>query len=231
MFSPIQNKKVHHYVVEQIQQQIHNGDLKRGDKLPSERDLTEQMQVSRSSVREALRVLEVTGLIESRQGEGNYISGAFENAFFEPLSAMFTLNHGKPRDLFELRSIIEIQACGLAAERITDEQIEELDQVLSNFLNADSEEEKVKYDIMIHHCIAEITDNVLLINMLQIISMMIERFIETNREKILENPQNGDMLIESHKEIVEAVKSRDPLQAQYAMKKHMKMIEDYVNPS
>lgn len=66
---------------------------------------------------------------------------------------------------------------------------------------------------------------------LQIISMMIERFIETNREKILENPQNGEMLIEIHKDIVEAVKSRDPLQAQYALKKHLKMIEDYVNPS
>lgn len=80
------------------------------------------MQVSRSSVREALRVLEVTGLIESRQGEGNYISGAFENAFFEPLSAMFTLNHGNPRDLFELRSIIEIQACGLAADHLHDDR-------------------------------------------------------------------------------------------------------------
>ena len=68
MFSNISSKKVYEQVIEQIQESIFNGELKKGDKLPSERELSEQMRVSRTSIREALRVLETLGVVESKQG-------------------------------------------------------------------------------------------------------------------------------------------------------------------
>ena len=78
MFISVKNKKVYEEVIEQIKDMIYNGILKKGDKLPSERDMVEELQVSRTSVREALRSLEVIGLIESRQGEGNFIKESLD---------------------------------------------------------------------------------------------------------------------------------------------------------
>ena len=73
MFNSISNKKVYEQVIEQIQKNIMDGTFKKGDKLPSERELSEKMAVSRTSIREALRVLETMGVVESKQGEGNFI--------------------------------------------------------------------------------------------------------------------------------------------------------------
>ena len=72
-FKPIKNIKVYEQVIEQIKEMIYQGELKRGDKLPSERELRAQFNVSRASIREAFRVLEMIGLIESRPGEGTFI--------------------------------------------------------------------------------------------------------------------------------------------------------------
>ena len=80
MFSNISSKKVYEQVIEQIQESIFNGELKKGDKLPSERELSEQMRVSRTSIREALRVLETLGVVESKQGEGNFVCSNIKNS-------------------------------------------------------------------------------------------------------------------------------------------------------
>ena len=88
MFISVKNKKVYEEVIEQIKDMIYNGILKKGDKLPSERDMVEELQVSRTSVREALRSLEVIGLIESRQGEGNFVKDSLEKGHIEPPSVM-----------------------------------------------------------------------------------------------------------------------------------------------
>ena len=82
MFSPIKNTKVYEQVIDQIKNMIDEGNLKKGDKLPSERSLVEQLKISRASIREALRALEVIGLIECRQGEGSYIRTNFQDNLF-----------------------------------------------------------------------------------------------------------------------------------------------------
>ena len=77
MFSPIKNTKVYEQVIDQIKEMINEGTLKKGDKLPSERDLAQQLNVGRTSIREAIRALEVIGLIDCKQGEGNYIKSNY----------------------------------------------------------------------------------------------------------------------------------------------------------
>ena len=89
MLSPIKNTKVYEKVIEQVKDLVKSGELKSGDKLPPERDLSEQLQVSRTSIREALRALEMLGLVETKQGEGNFIKTDFENSLVEPLSIVY----------------------------------------------------------------------------------------------------------------------------------------------
>ena len=126
MFSNISNKKVYEQVIEQIQDNIMDGTFKKGDKLPSERDLSETMGVSRTSIREALRVLETMGVVESRQGEGNFICSNIEKSLLQPLSMMFKLNEGSWSDIFELRNVLEIECARLSALRATELDCREL---------------------------------------------------------------------------------------------------------
>ena len=130
MFNSISNKKVYEQVIEQIQKNIMDGTFKKGDKLPSERELSEKMAVSRTSIREALRVLETMGVVESRQGEGNFICSNIEKSSLQPLSMMFKLNNGSWSDIFELRNILEIECARLCSLRATDLDCRELESIV-----------------------------------------------------------------------------------------------------
>lgn len=228
MFKPIKSKKIYEYVVEQIQQMIVNGDLKSGDKLPSERELAERLKVSRTSIREALRALEVLGLIESRQGEGNFIKKSLDNGFFQPLSVMFMLNKDNPSDILELRIAIEVEAASLAARRINDEDIQELEELMDKLIESDDERYSAKYDTEIHYKIASVTKNYLIINLLNGISSLIETFIKNARESILRENEEKDILIRQHRKICDALIERDPDKAASAMREHLIFVNDYL---
>jgi GntR family transcriptional repressor for pyruvate dehydrogenase complex len=85
MFNPIKVTKIYEQIIQQIKDMIADGTLKSGDKLPTERELVEKFNVSRASIREALRSLENIGIVESKQGEGNFIGRNIENILYEPL--------------------------------------------------------------------------------------------------------------------------------------------------
>lgn len=226
MFVPIKNKKIYQYVIEQIQSMVMNGTLKIGDKLPSERDLVEQLGVSRTSIREALSALEVIGLIESRQGEGNFISGNIESNFFEPLSVMFMLNKGNPEDILELRMIIEVEAAAIAAKNIKEEDKEEIRILLDRLANAENDKESAKLDAQLHYRIAEITGNYLIITLLKAVSNLMETFIENARVIILQEENKRELLMEQHKKICNALFEGDSQKVVLAMKEHLKTIND-----
>ncbi|MGF7057608.1 FadR/GntR family transcriptional regulator [Brassicibacter mesophilus] len=225
MFTQIKNKKIYEQVIEQIQEMIMNGTLKKEDKLPSERDLAEMLGVSRTSIREAFRSLEIIGLIESRQGEGTYIKGDLESGIFEPLSVMFMLNKGKSRDVLELRKVIEIEAARLAATRIESSQKDELIQIIEELKNADNEKDSAEIDKKFHYKIAELTGNYLILTLLNAISSLMEAFIKDARLKIMSEAKNRDTLIIHHKEICDAIISNNSDKAALAMKAHL----DYIN--
>ena len=89
MLNPVKNIKVYEVIMEEIKDIVKKGELKSGEKLPSERELADKLEVSRTSVREALKALTMLGLIESKHGEGNFIKSNFENSLLEPLSIVF----------------------------------------------------------------------------------------------------------------------------------------------
>ena len=206
MFSPIKNTKVYEQVIDQIKNMIDEGTLKKGDKLPSERSLVEQLKISRASIREALRALEVIGLIECRQGEGSYIRANFQDNLFEPLSIMFRLEGSKKEEIWELRKIMEVEASGLASKRITSEQLKELKELTQEFIDCDDDEDiNSEIDKKFHYKIAECSGNVLIFNILKTVSTLVDHFIVDARKLIIVHEGNKEILFSQHNEIYLAI--------------------------
>lgn len=233
MFQPIKNTKVYEQVADQIQDMIVNGTLQGGDKLPSERQLAEELQVSRTSIREALRALQIMGLIEVRQGEGSYINQNFEQCLFQPLSIMFMLQKSKPEEIIELRKTIEVETAYLAAKRADDEEIEKLRGIIEQLKvlkDLNDENASVVVDKEFHYCIAKASKNQLLVNVLNVISDLMDKFIKEARGMILIDERNKEVLIHQHEAIFKGLESRDPEAAADAMRTHIKfIIKEYLN--
>lgn len=227
MFTPIKNTKVYEQVVDQIKSMIIDGTLKKGDKLPTERDLAEQLQISRASIREAIRALEVIGLVESKQGAGNFIKESFEESLFQPLSMMFMLEESNPHEILELREVLELETSILAAKKITDEELEVLEVLIKKLKESNDEDQSVIIDKEFHYTIARASRNLLIMNVLHVISQLIDEFIKDARKKILSNVDNREYLIRQHELLFEALKERNSDKAYEATKGHFKMIEDY----
>lgn len=231
MFNPIKNTKVYEQVIDQIKEMIAEGTLKKGDRLPSERSLVEQLQVSRASIREALRALEVIGLVECKQGEGNYIKTGFEDNLLEPLSIMYRLEGSSPNEIWELRKIMEVEAVGLAAKRANDIQLEELRELLQSFDDNEDETFNAEIDKQFHYKLAECSGNILIYNILKTVSVLVEDFIKGARTKILKEKENKKVLFKQHKAIFLAVEKHSSIDARKAMREHLDYAMEYMEKS
>ncbi|MGQ9600403.1 MAG: FadR/GntR family transcriptional regulator [Anaerolineae bacterium] len=128
---PVERTRLSDVAVQQIRDLIFSGQLKSGDQLPPERDLVEQLGVSRSSVREALRTLQGMGLLEVKPGSGAFVSADLGESKVISLWMTWLLEHEHAvLDLLEAREALETRAAILAAERITDEELEHLDRLV-----------------------------------------------------------------------------------------------------
>ncbi len=141
-------------VARRIAELISSGEVAPGDKLPSERDLAEMLQVSRPSVREAMIALEVSGLIEVRTGSGIYVA---EQGAGQPL--MVADDGIGPFEILEMRLLVEPEACALAAERISEAQLAELKALLVAMQQSNGTPEMEAHDGRFHQLIARATEN------------------------------------------------------------------------
>ncbi|PRR81604.1 HTH-type transcriptional regulator LutR [Clostridium luticellarii] len=228
IFTPIKSMKVYEQVIEQIENMIMDGTLKKGDKLPSERELVERLQVSRTSIREALRALQVMGLIESKQGEGNFIRLNFDESLFQPLSIMFMLQGGNPEEIMEVRKLIEVETASVAAVKINEEQLESLRKLSDAFKISEDENVNAKFDKQFHYEIAQAAGNFLIINILNAMSSLMDSFLKGARKKILVNHENLKALAEQHIRIYQALKSHDPEMASREMNRHLDFTNAYI---
>lgn len=224
MFTPIKTPKVYDQVIEQIKEKIKSGELKKGDKLPSEREMAEALCVSRTSVREAVKALEVVGLIESRQGAGNFIKTNFDNSLFEPLSVMFMLQESSLKEMYDLRKTLELECGRLASKNITEDELEHLTAILDRMYEAETEEESLELDIKFHYVIAKSARNVLLINILEVISQLMDEFIKSSRMQILHTGNSRDILLSIHENLVKALKFKNKKEVCNAMQVHFDLI-------
>ncbi|MBI6076510.1 FadR family transcriptional regulator [Clostridium perfringens] len=220
MFKPVKNMKVYEQVVDQIKEMVRVGQIKKGDKLPTERVMAEELQVSRTSIREAMRALEVVGLIESRQGAGNYIREEFDDVLLEPLSIVFMLQNGTNKDIFELREVLELSTIFLSVMRISDEELKKLGELVERFKTSRDEEENVKIDSEFHSIIVKGANNVLITNLLEGVSELVDKFISDER--------NRGKLLDFHEKIYLAIKNRDAYSAYKHMQEHFQLIKENI---
>ncbi len=229
-FNPIKDKKVYEQIIEQIKDMIYQGKLKKGDKLPSERNLTEEMKVSRASIREAFSALEMIGLIESRHGEGTFIRENTDDNFLKPLSLLFMLEENVEKELIEIRKMIEISSARFAAWRASQEDLEELNKWVTMLEeNPGDVEISRKADRGFHYALAKATKNDLVYKILNSISEVIDIYIANAMKRIVKDENKNRVLIRQHRKIYEAIRSGDETMAQKAMEEHLIWSEDLLD--
>ena len=223
MFKPIKKTRIYEKIVIEIMELINQGRLKSGDQLPTERELSETFKVSRTSVREAFRILESQGLLESRPGQGTYIAHNTIDSLVQPLAAFILQEKDQQLDLFEVRRILESQLAYLAAERATPENVTEMEEILIRQEAQIAEGGTgMDADDAFHHALAEATNNKIL---LHIMDATME-FIAQSRESYLQGAQRAKKSLEHHKKILSAIKAGDSELASRAMLEHIGDIEE-----
>ncbi|MBB2183405.1 FadR family transcriptional regulator [Lachnospiraceae bacterium MD1] len=218
-------KKSYTKVIDYIKEQIQTGALQIGSKLPAERELSERLGISRNSVREAIRTLDIMGVISSQQGAGNYLIGNFENNLVESISMMFLLNKIDYNQISQLRRGLEMQAIWLAIDHISDQEIEELKRIIT-LLEKQTEENNIILDKKLHYTIAKASRNVLIFDILQALSDLLDKFIYDLRKEILSEEDSRERLMKAHNDMVMSIVNRDKELAYEAINNHFGTIDE-----
>ena len=221
LFHPIESTRLSDAAVKQIKGLIDQGVLKAGDKLPSERALVEQLSVSRTSIREALRVLEGQGLIRVHPGLGAFVvDTSIQQQLPSKWIHWLVERHEEVRDLLEIREALEPKAAALAAERILDEEIDTLTGVLIEMeqsVRDGNVETAVNADIKFHDLISRASRNDFLINLNDSINYALLEI----RYAYYQNPDHILASLKDHQGVIEGIKQRNPQLAANAMQKHV----------
>lgn len=218
MLTPLKKVKLHEEISKQIITMIRSGELKPGDKLPPERVLAEQLNVSRTAIREAMRSLESMGYIESRVGGGNFIKEISLENIITPMSAMFQDNERLLKDLIGVRLLLETEMASLAAKNINQEKADLLKNAL-DIMKQEISEGKIglQGDNEFHSCLSKIGDN----SAMSLISEMCMELTSQTRLATLQIPGQPADTYNDHLLIYNAVVSGDPDEAAKAMHDHI----------
>jgi GntR family transcriptional regulator, transcriptional repressor for pyruvate dehydrogenase complex len=227
VFKPIRPKKISEEIVEQIKALISKGQLKPGERIPSERDLAALLGVSRPSVREAIMVLEAMGLLESRQGGGTYVRSLTESVLADPLTTMVEKDPLLLQALVEVRMGIESWAAFLAASRATQEEIDTLAKLLKEMeRQAARGGWDPKVDAQFHYTITTATHNTLQLHVLDTIRGLFHATIELALTEFYRREGYLEALLAQHRSIYEAISDRNPEQARQSMMDHLQFVQE-----
>ena len=207
---------------------VKSGYFKPGEKLPTERELSEQLQVSRPSLREAMRSLAFMNVIEIRQGSGMFVSSLEPELLVEHLDFVFSLENANPGQLLQARQIVEPQSAALAAARITEEQLAAIHQVIEEtLLTADNLERHVELDIKLHNMIVGASGNPLLIRFMASITYLdkITRFDVMKSMLEITRNKRVHQAYDDHERILEALRAKNPVAASEVMTQHLQHVE------
>lgn len=217
----VRKVRVYEEIVSQITSLILNGELKEGDKLPSERDLGERFGVGRNSVREATRALESANLVETRQGEGTFIV-AGPDSLVPILPASISEEESGIHLLFEARRVLEPQIAALAAKRATQEETEELCQILrSQRVEVDAGRNGIEEDTQFHMTLAKAAKNKFLQNLLGTLLGSLRE----HREQSVREQSDRIRSHETHLTILNAIREKNEAEAATSMLSHLLEIE------
>lgn len=206
---------------QQVEELIHTGTLKAGDRLPSERALTQKLGVSKTVVREAVRSLVARGLIEVRAGSGMYVLGLGSDLMKDPMKLLLRSRHLKPEDIFEVREALEVNIAGFAAERAEADDLKEMEETIRALNKRKlTPIEYAELDVAFHKRLAQASGNPLFSALVNTINdVMVE--VRLRSISVLGETRFIADAIEQHSRIFERVKARDVEGARRAMEVHL----------
>lgn len=220
-YRPIARQKTYELVAEQLIELIGSRRLRPGDVLPPERELVESYGVGRSSVREALRMLESRGLIESR-GNGSFAVAELRYLLDRSFDLLVTVEEADHSELFEVRRILEGEAAAIAASRRTRDQLNVIGETIGEMERGLSSQERfITADLHFHLAVAEATSNRVIVHLMHAIRSLLQRSLASAYD-IQGSPERA---IEMHRLILEALEDRRPEEARQLMQEHVARVE------
>jgi GntR family transcriptional repressor for pyruvate dehydrogenase complex len=220
---PVRNPKLADAIAEHIEQLILEGTLRPGERLASERELSERLEVSRPSLREALDKLEARKLLRTTRG-GTYVA-QFMAPLTEPLAALMQSNDQVVVDYFEYRQLMEGAAARLAAERATELDRQEIAACLARMREAhqfDDPSREAEVDADLHMLVYEASHNLVVLHVMRAFSELLRGDVFYNRHRLYLTPGVHDILLGHHEAIAEAVLAGDGDRAEAAAGEHIR---------
>ena len=218
IIQPLRSPQNTEQVVARVYELIKREELKPGDRLPPERELAKQLGISRPSLRTGLSSLISMGVLQSRQGAGTFIIDGPPVLDSEPLRLLAEL-HGFSYDhMFETRSILEVEAAGLAAERATGDQLATMSEEIAEMFAALKDPQQfLVHDIAFHRAVASASGNPTLATLVEMVSAI----LYARRRDTIERAHDFNEALELHRQVYRAIRSHKPAEAREAMREHI----------
>jgi len=222
MLRAVRKKRAYEEIIKQIRTLIEKGKLKQGDRLPTERELSETFKVSRATVRDAILSLQRMNLVDRRQGDGTYVVASSEEALIQPLADCLFQERDDLLEIFALRKIVEPEVAQLASEHATPEGIVELESILQRQEEALVRgENPVQEDSRFHQQLARMSRN----RVLERLLIALVGLLTKTRERYLQTQERKTRSLRGHRLILEALKKGDVRGARQAMRHHLEEVE------
>jgi len=217
--NPIRKKSIPEAIIHELKSLIDSGQIPKGGKLPPERKLAQILNVSRPSLRVAIKALSLLGILENRQGDGTYLTDS-DHGSIEPLSIILSVKKGALLDIFEARESIETSCAGFAALRRDEEDLIELQRALDNMhANFDYPDKYIEHDLDFHKAVIHAAKNLVFVDLMEKIYKLLVDTRHKNRKYPSELYQEKNF--QQHVAIFEGIKNGDLQDATTAMIHHM----------
>jgi GntR family transcriptional repressor for pyruvate dehydrogenase complex len=224
IFAPIRSSKISDEVYKQLVSLIGTGQLKPGEKLPSEREMATDLGISRQSIREALYRAEIMGLVEVRQGEGSFVLSSVGESLKAPLLVLLEEEAERIFEFLDVRKLIEGWCAERSAREATTEDVEKIERIVEKMKNSTpGDREWEEADVEFHLSVAEATHNVIAMHIMEALKDSFGSFFRFR--KVLTRPEKKDLLVKHHHEIYNAIIQRNPSLAKRKILAHLNFIE------
>ena len=221
LLRPIKKARIAEEIADRIRRLLLDGSLPAGRPLPGERQLAVRFGVSRGSVRDALRVLETIGLLESRHGQGTFPRELDVDRLVVPLTSVVAYRHDLRDELLDVRRMFEPAVARVAAARVTDEDVAALERLV------EIQQRKIKAglsaiaeDTAFHATLARATQNSVVVRIMETLNDLLME----SRKQALRQEGRPARSLSGHQEVVDALRRRDPEAAATAMHRHIDQI-------
>jgi len=220
---PVEPRRLYQQIADQIRELIQRGGFETGTRLPPERDLAQQLGVSRPSLREALIALDVEGTVEIRSGSGVYVCNPPQE---RPPKATQALGDS-PTELMQARAAIEGAVVVLACARVTDSALAQLREIVAGMrTDIAARRSPLEQDRAFHVAIAELSGNSIMVRLIGMLFDERHSPISAKLSSRYESTRTWNLALKEHDAVLRALEERDPLAAQAAIRSHLKASEE-----